>query len=322
VGTVNAGDIYQYALTFDPTTKSVTGVVASPATPIGIGVTPTLFPTVGAVGDLTGDGIPDLWATTATGRITTWTGQSADGTSSTAVTGFTWRDFQWLLNPTTTGQDASGGTNGSPLTATGPVTYTTDSPAQRPLLGGSAQFAGNGILDAGSNAVDTSRSFSISAWVKLNSTAGGDQTFVGQSGSNHQAFYLGYTASNGAWSFVMPTTDDNTNSWAVASSANNSAQPNQWTHLTGTYDAGSHALTLYVNGEYAGSAANPTPWYSRGALTIGAVHTNGSSALYDQVNGAVADVQAYQYVLNTTATPPSPAANIPSADQVRTNYRG
>src|SRR5207249_8995977 len=55
--------------------------------------------------------------------------------------------------------------------------------------------------------LDTTRSYTVSAWVKLDSTAA-TVTAVSQSTLNHQAFYLGYQKPTNSWYFSTVTTDN------------------------------------------------------------------------------------------------------------------
>ncbi|NEA55823.1 LamG domain-containing protein [Streptomyces sp. SID13666] len=292
-----AGDILQYALTTAAATDdsgtaytTVTGVTASPATAIGGGITTTAFPLIGSDGDLNGDGIPDLWASSGNGKIVTWDGVSSDGTAKSAVKYFTGRSNQWFLNGTP--NDASGGNNAAPV---GTVTWAANHAATTP---GAAAFTGTSALVSAFGAVDTAGSYTISAWVKLN-TLTGDQYFVAQGGTTRQAFDLGYRPDTKTWTFMTPTGDTMANTAPSADAAPGAATTGTWTHLTGVYDATTHSSTLYVNGHYAGAATNPTPWHSPGHLTIGAIQLTSSATLYNPANATISDTRIYPYAFTT-----------------------
>lgn len=89
-----SGAIDAYTLT--TTTGSTTDAFGDPVTyntlsgithqsTIDTAVTATAYPIVGSDGDLTGDGIPDLWATTSTGALQVWPGIATS--SSAPLTG-------------------------------------------------------------------------------------------------------------------------------------------------------------------------------------------------------------------------------------------
>jgi RHS repeat-associated protein len=194
----------------------------------------------------------------------------------------------WRLDQTsgTTVPDASG--TGHQATATG-VSWS----------GGAASFAGaSGQQIATSGPVlDTTGSYSVSAWVNLSSTSGW-QTIVGQDGSTNSGFNLQLDSTTGHWNFAHNNTDSQSTAITRAESAS-AATAGTWTHLVGIYDNSSGTLTLYVNGQSSGSATTTTtPWHATGPLTIGRGLWDGAPA--DLVNGQVSDVQVYQRVLSAS----------------------
>lgn len=155
-----------------------------------------------------------------------------------------------------------------------------------------------GYLHTANPALNTTQSYTASAWVKLNSLTT-TQTVLSQGTVNHQAFYLGYNADLGSWYFMTTTSDAATTTYPTARGGE--AKAGSWTHLTAVYDAESDSMSLYVNGVLASTAAlNRTPVYNSTApLTIGANLTVGSTAPYNQVNGSIADVRTVPAALTT-----------------------
>ncbi|MEX2980314.1 LamG-like jellyroll fold domain-containing protein [Streptomyces sp. C36] len=193
----------------------------------------------------------------------------------------------WQLNQTSgsTVTDASG--TGNTAVATN-VTWND----------GAASLNGTtSVIGTNGPALNTASSYSISAWVKLNSQTSNDQTFVGQGGANHQSLYLGYSAATKAWAFATSTNDGPTAAYPAAFAPAGSATAGAWTHLAATFDSDTGAMKLYVNGRQAGTATNSSPWNAPGQTTFGALHTIGGS-LYNQVNGAIDNVQAYPRALS------------------------
>ncbi|MFJ3789571.1 FG-GAP-like repeat-containing protein [Kitasatospora sp. NPDC090091] len=58
-------------------------------TRVGVGVTKALYPTVGSVGDISGDGVTDLWARQTDNTLFAWTGQAWDGSVNSFSAGWT-----------------------------------------------------------------------------------------------------------------------------------------------------------------------------------------------------------------------------------------
>ncbi|WP_342455984.1 LamG domain-containing protein [Nocardiopsis sp. N85] len=125
-----------------------------------------------------------------------------------------------------------------------------------------------GRVTADHPAVDTSGTFSVAAWVRLD-RADADHTAVAQQGTRQSAFHLGYEGDTGRWVFEMsPEDGDGPLPWtAVTSTA--SAQVGVWTHLLGVHDSRTHEITLYVDGVEQGEAAHTGAWDAPGPLTVG-----------------------------------------------------
>src|SRR5580692_1672957 len=94
----------------------------------------------------------------------------------------------------TTAADSSG--NGHPLTLQGGAGWTTG-------VVGPYALSVTPQQDAASSGpvIDTSASFTVSAWVKLDNT-NGYQTFVSEDGSNVAAFYLQLRGDTGRFAFT------------------------------------------------------------------------------------------------------------------------
>ncbi|MFD8597576.1 hypothetical protein ACFV1L_21495 [Kitasatospora sp. NPDC059646] len=89
----STGRILTYPITRNPAKNCAVDVsaLADPAqgTVIGTGIDPTAYPVIGSVGDLTGDGTPDLYGANSAGQVTIWPGTVGDTTGHPGtVTGF------------------------------------------------------------------------------------------------------------------------------------------------------------------------------------------------------------------------------------------
>ncbi|WP_084012835.1 LamG-like jellyroll fold domain-containing protein, partial [Thermobifida halotolerans] len=146
-------------------------------------------------------------------------------------------------------------------------------------------------------AIRTDASFSVAAWVRLDSTTT-NPAALSQDGTQHSGFYLGAqnTQDMNNWVLKMPPSDTaGASGWSRALSAN-PPELGAWTHLAATFDATTRTLTLYVDGIEEGSTTHATPWHADGPVRIGAARFEG--ALSDLWNGDLADIHVYQGVLN------------------------
>ena len=190
----------------------------------------------------------------------------------------------------TTTADSSGNANTGTL-GTG-ASWTTGP-------GGAAAIALSGSSTANVTiakpVVNTSQSFTVSAWVKLNSTAGG-QTVVSMDATNVSGFYLQLNQSSGKLEFIRAAFD---NSNAALAQANSAVAPTAgtWYHLVGVDDTSAGKLEIYVNGTEDATATYTGNWQDTGKTLIGRGMSSGQPSNF--VNGVVSDVQLYQAALST-----------------------
>ncbi|MBB5872116.1 hypothetical protein F4553_005550 [Allocatelliglobosispora scoriae] len=163
-----------------------------------------------------------------------------------------------------------------------------------------AETTGSPVQTKANNAVvnvATNASFTVAAWVKINTAGATDQVAMAVNAGNTAGITLGYGGSEGKW--VARMAEQNVVSPTVKSSVSSAAPvTGRWTHLAATYEGTSKVLTLYVNG-VAQTAAAPlaTVFNATGKLSIGAQWTG--SAYGRNLTGAVDDVAFY----NTIITP-------------------
>lgn len=190
--------------------------------------------------------------------------------------------------------DETGGTTTADLTGKGhPLTLSGGA-------GFGAGYAKNGQVNSGgsfavtsSTLVDTSRAFSVSAWVKLNN-ADADYTIASQDGNNVSGFRLQYADDVDRWSFGGASVDlDSSGVTRALSSA--PPQLGVWTHLLGTYEPNSRKIALYVNGKSDGVADVPL-FNATGRFVVGAAKKNGSRT--DHLQGTIDHAQVWDRVLS------------------------
>ncbi|GAA4991350.1 hypothetical protein GCM10023205_74200 [Yinghuangia aomiensis] len=241
-------------------------------------------------------------------RITNYTYDAADRLTSVARTSDSiaeQTDFTYDSMGKVTSQSVRTGPYGPPgpigwwkLNETSGVTATDSAGRQAATLssgvnwssehGGSVALNGTGGIATPSAVVNTTKSFSVSAWAKLTDTTSYN-TIVAQDGPNsYSGFYLQYSKSLNAWAFIWP--GDNTNNpqtWPAATSTT-PPQVGVWTHLVGVFDASNNHLRLYVNGVLQADVANPSPWSATGRLTIGKAKNDT-----DLFHGGISDVEIF-----------------------------
>ncbi|SFR26778.1 Concanavalin A-like lectin/glucanases superfamily protein [Lentzea waywayandensis] len=167
----------------------------------------------------------------------------------------------------------------------------------------------NGTSQAGETAgpiIDTSRSYSVSAWAYAENGITGNKSIVAQDGTHDSAFALSYNGDSGRWAVVAPNQDVNGGSATVLVSSE-PAQLTRWTHLTVVYEAPPHEgspdnasskqLRLYVNGVLSAVQVGVVGWNATGPFTIG-------RSKWDGVKGSwwyrgVEDVRAYSRALTS-----------------------
>ncbi|MGW5659347.1 LamG-like jellyroll fold domain-containing protein [Streptomyces sp. NPDC003758] len=227
-------------------------------------------------------------------------------TATTVHDGTTAPVARWKLSETSglTANDSSGGNR--KVTLGSAVTRSTEK-------GGSAVFNGtaNAYGQADGPAVNTSGSFTVSAWVKLASTSA-NSTFLGQDGKVASGFQLYYSTAYG-WTFNRHATDTTGAATIRTYSGTSAVTTGTWTHLTGVYDQATASLKLYVNGSQSGTTtAFTSPWEATGPLQIGRRLYNGTYA--ENANGSIADVQVYGEALTASQVSSMYNGTLPAAD--------
>jgi hypothetical protein len=192
-------------------------------------------------------------------------------------------------NSIATAQDSSGWNR----TATRPSGATTWTPSSH--RGGAMGFNGTGYLTTAAGVVDTSSSYSVSAWVNL-AAAGTNKVALAQDATNTSPFQLMYYNAGGenTWAFVIRPSDSTAVGQAALSSV--TAATSRWTHLVGVYDDGADQVRIYVNGTLTGSASATVDFASSGSMLLGVGRYGGS--LGTVWNGSLDEVTAYQSVLS------------------------
>ncbi|WP_330352202.1 LamG-like jellyroll fold domain-containing protein [Streptomyces chartreusis] len=187
----------------------------------------------------------------------------------------------WALDEGTGTTAKDDGPNAKPLTLSTGSTWT-------PGVSGSAlKFDGNGqYAETDGPVLDTTGSYSVSAWVRLDELPGNYATAVSQD-TRRQAspFYLQY--GQGAFAFSTP---GESRARLVTT-----PEKGRWYHLVGVRDSADNTIELYVDGKPAATATGGAAYPSTGSLSVGRAQWGGNDV--DFLNGAVDEVHAYDKAL-------------------------
>ncbi len=275
------GSIHAYQLAPAPGGAFDASAFANPADGrLADGIDAKLYPKVGSNGDVTGDGVPDLWAVDSDNQLIAWAGigtRAADPNGGPTVTGLEKSPVvlgnlnhptgSWLAAPDGTNavRDGQKRTDGW-ATNVGWVGDTVDG---RPAtVGAFSPGAGSHVTMSGP-VVDTRKSFTVSTWAK----AGGSGVIASQETVHGSNFMLYTDGPDQNWGFALAYADDDNWSYDSTRTTNAAARtrPGVWTRLTASYNADTGMMALYVDGVLAGTAVHraSTSPPSSGAFTLG-----------------------------------------------------
>ncbi|MFD8046225.1 LamG-like jellyroll fold domain-containing protein [Streptomyces chartreusis] len=187
----------------------------------------------------------------------------------------------WALDEGTGTTAKDDGPNAKPLTLSTGTTWT-------PGVSGSAlKFDGNGQhAETAGPVLDTTGSYSVSAWVRLDELPGNYATAVSQDTRRQTSpFYLQY--GQGAFAFSTP---GESRARLVTT-----PEEGRWYHLVGVRDSADNTIKLYVDGKPAATATGGAAYPSTGSLSVGRAQWGGNDV--DFWNGAVDEVHAYDKAL-------------------------
>ncbi|MER5582254.1 LamG domain-containing protein [Streptomyces asoensis] len=219
-----------------------------------------------------------------------------DAAGHSSLTGY----YSFLVSP---GAAAAGvwhfDGNGNDATTATPHALSSGSGAtyDRLARSGTASLKLDGIAayaQSSGPVVDTTKSFSVSAWVRL-SDISRSQTIVSQQAGTLSGFALHYSSTTKRFAFSRYQSDV---AVPAASRSTSLTAPvaGVWTHLTGVYDAVGQSVQLYLNGRPQGSpVAFTTPWAATGPLQIGRFHN--STGYVEHLNGLIDEVHIWSRVL-------------------------
>ncbi|KQV12082.1 MULTISPECIES: LamG domain-containing protein [unclassified Kitasatospora] len=162
--------------------------------------------------------------------------------------------------------------------------------------GGELGFDGTAnAYSATTSVLDTTKPFTVSAWVRLAEGVPLDNIFtaVSQDGAQTSRFLLMYQDTPGAWVFRVRSANQAARAEVVATTA---PVPGRWTHLAGVWDNGT--LRIYVDGRREGSVTDTstTAWAADQGFNIGRAKWDGAPV--NRWNGSISDVRAFARALS------------------------
>jgi alpha-N-arabinofuranosidase len=170
---------------------------------------------------------------------------------------------------------------------------------------------GDGFVDVPKAVVDTSRSFTVTACVKLR-RANGWQTFVSQDGTQVSGFFLQLRGDSGEFAFTTLSKDDPASDTTYAGSKVDPL-PDVWYHLAGIYDSTAQTLSLYVNGTLQQITPFHTPWHALGNTVIGRGKYGGNPV--DYASATMDTVRLYNSALSAPQIAAIYADDLPAASR-------
>jgi len=161
--------------------------------------------------------------------------------------------------------------------------------------------------------LNTGKSFTVSAWVRL-ADKSADRTFFTRPGSNLASLYIQYDKADDKWRAYMPsaTSGDAITYYKALSDA--PAKAGVWTHVAAVYDSTVNGLELYVNGVPQGRADEVTAFNELGQTSW--IGRSGASWF----SGDISDVKVWERVVTEQeiaygARPKSPMVDWEFEDQ-------
>jgi hypothetical protein len=144
--------------------------------------------------------------------------------------------------------------------------------------------------------VNTTGSYSVAAWVRLDDKAGYYHV-AAQEGTAMSGFMFRYSPDVDRWIFGTPTRDENSTptDWAIGTS---SPQAGVWTHVAAVHDAAAHRISLYVNGIREAERAVSATIDASGQFLVGVTKSNGVRT--GRFNGLMDEVNVFDGALNAT----------------------
>ncbi len=223
-------------------------------------------------------------------------------TDSLAESPLSIREGYWQLEAAPGGASPNMEPEGFPLELNGDawIYSTEDIFAPAPLVGqGDLRLDGDGDWAATAGPpVTGDGSFTVAVRARLYEAGDRDQTVFSLPGTYADRFAVRYHAATGKWELVVATEDRESAPRVVVAEEQQLPDDQQGAsgqHLAVVFDAPSHELRFYVEGQLSQTSrvTDSTSWPATGGLQIGRSAVDG-----DYFAGAVDEVRAYSGVVD------------------------
>ncbi|MCZ4119140.1 LamG-like jellyroll fold domain-containing protein [Streptomyces sp. H39-S7] len=215
------------------------------------------------------------------------------------------RKAYWQLDQATENSVANVQANGAPLLVHGASIYQQADELSDPALAGSGHLQLDGVddwADTAAPVVSGAGSFTVAVRARLTSLdPTKSQTVLSLPGHNADRLVVRYQAATQRWELAV--TDADSASPKVTTVTDGDSLPTadaSGSHLAVTYDAFTHQLRLYVDGNHTDTATgvDATHWPSTGGVQIGRSAQAGGSAYFA---GAIDEVRMYEGAVDQVA---------------------
>ncbi|WP_158634291.1 LamG-like jellyroll fold domain-containing protein [Amycolatopsis sp. WAC 04197] len=178
-----------------------------------------------------------------------------------------------------------GDSSGRGLTGTwaGSPAYTDGQSEDPDAADKALRLDGTNAVEA-ANAVDSTESYTVSAWVRPDVATDCSCTVLSQDHSALSSFALA-AGADGKWRMAA----------ASDSAVAGKVQAGAWTHVTGVHNKPRGQIELYVNGTLVATAKHTVPVHNNGKLQVGQMKSGGTPG--QRFKGAIDDVQVYSRAL-------------------------
>jgi len=156
---------------------------------------------------------------------------------------------------------------------------------------------GGGGAEIPKPVLDTTKSYTVTAWAKMSSLEG-FQTLVGIDGVHVSGFFLQFRGDSHKLTLSAVAQDTAHPGDTAIASANDLTVLDKWYHLAGVYDASAQTLSLYVNGILQQTVPYTHAFPVSGHTSIGRGFFNAGPT--DFAHGAIDDVRFYQSALTAS----------------------
>ena len=191
----------------------------------------------------------------------------------------------------TVAHDSSGNNNNATLFGAAGWTTGLVGPFALSLPGFPIGFPPGSYAEIPGDVLDTTKSYTVAAWVKLNNV-NGYQTFVSEDGDFQSAFFLQLRGDSHQFSFTILY------DFFTLPESGFTPVVGVWYHLAGVYDSVAQTASLYVNGALADRIFNVGPRAASGNTGIGRGWFNNSRVDFN--NAAIDDVRFYASALSAS----------------------